>query len=305
MGREFHVRFREGLGVKFPRATRLVILSNGTRAQVEEMREEVRNFLASTLRLTLSMEKTRITHLNDGFDFLGFNVRRSMGRNGMGTKVLISEKGKEKHLNAIRAATAPDTHEDSVAVKIKALNRIIAGWCRYYQYTSKAATQFSDLGQRTFWGMAHWLGRKFKLDMPQVMARFCKDNSLGEGETILTKHAAFSSLRYNKCFLKPNPYTTQETIEREELPDERPWPGFEDRPGWADIALKAKERDSWTCRICKKAVTPETCEVDHIIQYSRHKRPVDANRLENLWTLCIDCHKNKTELERRMESRVR
>ena len=56
-----------------------VILSNGTRAQAEEMREEVRNFLASTLRLTLSMEKTNITHLNDGFDFLGFTVRRDMG----------------------------------------------------------------------------------------------------------------------------------------------------------------------------------------------------------------------------------
>ena len=25
MGREFHVRFREGLGVQFPRATRLVV----------------------------------------------------------------------------------------------------------------------------------------------------------------------------------------------------------------------------------------------------------------------------------------
>jgi hypothetical protein len=38
-----------------------VILSNGSRAQAEEIREEVKSFLASRLRLALSMEKTRIT----------------------------------------------------------------------------------------------------------------------------------------------------------------------------------------------------------------------------------------------------
>jgi len=96
-----------------------VILTNSTKAGAEETRGEVRSFLASKLRLTLSMEKTRITHLDDGFDFLGFTVRRSMGYNGMKTKVLISEKGMRKHLDSIRAATSPDTHEDSVVLKIK------------------------------------------------------------------------------------------------------------------------------------------------------------------------------------------
>jgi RNA-directed DNA polymerase len=115
-----------------------VILSNGTRKQAEEMRDEVRNFLSASLHLSLSMEKTKITHLNDGFDFLGFTMRREMGRTKMGVKTLISDKGLEKHLNVIKAATSPSTHEDSVILKIKALNRIIAGWCRYYQYTGSA-----------------------------------------------------------------------------------------------------------------------------------------------------------------------
>jgi RNA-directed DNA polymerase len=282
-----------------------VILCNGTRGQAVAVRDEVRNFLATELRLTLSMEKTKITHLDDGFDFLGFTIRRSMGNARMGTKLLISDKGVRKHLETIRTATSPNSHEDSVNKKVKALNRIIAGWCRYYQYTSKAAAQFNKLEHETFWHTAHWLGRKFKLDMPQVMARFHKGNGLGEGGTILTKHTAFSPRRYEKRFLKPNPYTTQESIAREELPDESPWTGFEDRPGWGDIALKTKERDNWTCWLCKKAVTPETCEADHIRPYSSFKRPVDANRPENLWTLCIDCHKMKTEFDRQRESRVR
>jgi group II intron reverse transcriptase/maturase len=281
-----------------------VILCNGTRRQAEEMREEVRNFLAHKLRLALSMEKTKITHLNDGFDFLGFTVRRSMGHNGMKTKVLISEKGKEKHLGVIRAATAPSSHEDSITLKIKALNRVIAGWCRYYQYTSKASSQFAKLERETFWLMAHWLGRKFQLTMPTVLHRFGKDSTLTDGQNTLARHTDFRTLQYKKRFLKPNPYTNQENIEREELPDENPWPGFESRPGWTDIKQKALERDNWTCRICKQPVSPDACEVDHIIPYSRYKRPVDANRLGNLWTLCIPCHRCKTESERQAESRM-
>jgi RNA-directed DNA polymerase len=281
-----------------------VILANGSKGQAETVRDEVRNFLSTNLRLTLSMEKTKITHLNDGFDFLGFTIRRGMGHNGMKTKVLISEKGKRKHLSVIQTATSPATHEDSVSLKIKALNRIIAGWCRYYQYTSKANSQFNQMGHKTFWLLAHWLGRKFQLSMPRVMRRFRKNSSLTDGEITLTQHATFPTQQYKKRFLKPNPYTNQETIGREELPDDNPWPGFETRPGWADLRRQVMERDGMTCRLCKTPITPETCQVDHIIRYNRFKRPVDANRLNNLWTLCITCHRQKTESERQMESRM-
>src|SRR5262249_20516334 len=79
MSREAPVRIREGLGVKLPRATRLVILCNGTKKQTEEIREEVHTFLKNKLHLDLSMEKTKITHVNDGFKFLGFWIQRKMG----------------------------------------------------------------------------------------------------------------------------------------------------------------------------------------------------------------------------------
>ena len=42
------------------------------------MKEELSKFLSESLRLSLSMEKTKVTHLNDGFDFLGFNLKRSI-----------------------------------------------------------------------------------------------------------------------------------------------------------------------------------------------------------------------------------
>jgi RNA-directed DNA polymerase len=146
-----------------------VVLGNGTKAQAEALREELHLFLKSTLHLELSKEKTKITHLNDGFKFLGFWIQRAMGHNGMKTKVIIPTEAMDKFKGKIDLALSPASHQDSVISKILALNRLLGGWCRYYQYTSQAGIQFNQLEYHTFWGMAHWLGRKFRLTMPAVI----------------------------------------------------------------------------------------------------------------------------------------
>jgi len=306
-GKKAYRRREKGLAnyVHIRYADDFVILCNGTRGQAEEMRDNVRNFLSSKLRLTLSMEKTRITHLNDGFDFLGFNVRRSMGAKHMVTKVTVSEKGMEKHAEKISMALTPSTYNDSVTARIRALNRVIVGWCRYYQYTGNVRKQFNKLQQLTFWKMVHWLGRKFKLQVPQVLRRFYDGKHIAEDGIKLVNHTGVTAKVYKKRFIKPNPYVTRERIEREELPNENPWLGYEDRPGWMDIVREVRKRDNWTCRMCgKTGLTPETCQVDHIVQYASFKRPVDANRPENAWTLCISCHRCKTEFDQQRESRM-
>src|SRR5271155_3417592 len=75
MKRELPVRIREGLGVQFPRATRLVITGNSRELLEQEVQPLVEHFLQER-GLELSVEKTRITPVVDGFDFLGQNVRR-------------------------------------------------------------------------------------------------------------------------------------------------------------------------------------------------------------------------------------
>src|SRR5215468_6528954 len=78
MSREAPVRIREGLGVKLPRATRLLI----TGTSEDFLRDQVQPLVAHFLKergLELSHQKTQITHIEDGFDFLGQNVRRYRG----------------------------------------------------------------------------------------------------------------------------------------------------------------------------------------------------------------------------------
>lgn len=283
-----------------------VVLCNGTKTQAEMLREELTQFLKATLRLELSKEKTKITHLNDGFKFLGFWINREKGHNGMTTKVTIPQEAMDKIKLKIDLALAPASHQDSVITKILALNRLIGGWCRYYQYTSKASTQFSKLEYMLFWRTAHWLGRKFKITMPAVMQRFCRDNTFATQKLSLSQPTGFSTLQYKQRFLKPNPYLLQDKkLEREELPQESYWTGYEPRPGMADLRPLILERDEYTCQLCNVRLTDHTAEIDHIRPVRRFKRPIDANTFDNMWTLCKPCHQEKTKADRQVESRVR
>ena len=73
MRREPPVRIREGLGVKFPRATRLVICCRGT---ADEAMAAMRGMM-SRLKLTVNEAKTRLCRVpEETFDFLGYTIGR-------------------------------------------------------------------------------------------------------------------------------------------------------------------------------------------------------------------------------------
>jgi hypothetical protein len=149
MSGDVHVRICERVGVRFPRATRLVVLCDGTKEQAEEMRQELKKFLSTELKLTLSMEKTKITHVREGFRFLGFWIERNIGRNGkIAPKIHIPKEAMERFRDKYRRALDKTSHEHSINLKITALNRIIQGWCQYYQTTSSTpAEKFVYHGQ--------------------------------------------------------------------------------------------------------------------------------------------------------------
>jgi RNA-directed DNA polymerase len=147
-----------------------VVLCDGMKEQAETMRQELYEFLKSALMLELSLEKTKVTHISEGIEFLGFVLDRSIvGSGKWAPRIRIPPRAMEKVRSKVQTALAPDSHEDSVRAKILGLNRIIGGWCRYYQTTSSPNFCFKKLGRDTFWLMAHWLGRKYQMSIPRVM----------------------------------------------------------------------------------------------------------------------------------------
>jgi RNA-directed DNA polymerase len=284
-----------------------VILSNGTREQVESLKVELTAFLREQLHLTLSEEKTKITHVNDGFKFLGFTFqRRRSSSKGMTIKCLIPKEAYHNHRDKLLEITAPSSCEDSVVTKFLALNRVIGGWCRYYETCGNASRVFARLEHRTFWLVGHWLGHKFKKKIKKASRPYKNEGQFVVGKTHLRLHFEYKRQKPNNgAFAIPNPYTTQEKISREEFPDVK-WTGYESRPGQADLKLIVLKRDNYLCFLCKQSVEERTCHIHHLREPRFFKRPVEANTEGNCVILCIPCHKEHTELRRQqLESRMR
>jgi RNA-directed DNA polymerase len=98
MRRESHVRIWEGGGVRFPSATRLVVLCRSPREAAEAL-AVVRDWTEKA-GLTLHPIKTRLVDARiDGFDFLGYHFARD--------RRWPRKKSMEKLKDAIRAKTLP------------------------------------------------------------------------------------------------------------------------------------------------------------------------------------------------------
>src|SRR5207302_3049494 len=65
-----------------------VVICNGTKEQAYAMKEEL-SIVLQNMGLTLSAEKTQVTHITEGFTFLGYRITRGMGTRKMGPKVAI------------------------------------------------------------------------------------------------------------------------------------------------------------------------------------------------------------------------
>ncbi len=126
-------------------------------ANTEEIAKEVKELIKDFLKdrgLELSDEKTLITHIDNGFDFLGWNFRKYNG------KLLVkpSKKSIDKFIEKIS-----DTIKDGKAwgqkVLIDTLNPIITGWANYHQPVASSKI-FHKLDSR-IWGMLwHWAKRR-------------------------------------------------------------------------------------------------------------------------------------------------
>src|SRR5947209_12697327 len=134
MRRESHVRIREGLGVKFPRATRLIITGSSQELLEQEVKPLVESFL-SERGLELSAEKTHITRIEDGFDFLGQNVR------DYGGTILVkpSRKNVATFLDKVRGIIKA-SKQATAGHLIITLNPVIRGWANYHRHVSSKQT---------------------------------------------------------------------------------------------------------------------------------------------------------------------
>jgi len=107
--------------------------------------------------LELSHEKTSITHIDDGFDFLGQNIRRYR------TKVLLkpSRKNAQKFLAKVNDVIQEEGGHLTAGKLIAQLNPKIRGWAQYHRHASSSHT-FARVDDAIFKKLWRWARRRHR-----------------------------------------------------------------------------------------------------------------------------------------------
>ena len=138
------------------------LLIHGTRDDAEALREQIAGVL-STMGLRLSPDKTLITHIDEGLDFLGWRIQRHR-KQGTSRHYVYTYPAKK----ALRSVTAKiKTLCRQVGVHqpldelLRRLNPAIRGWCAYFRPGASSAT-FAYLCHYTWTTVWRWLRRKHR-----------------------------------------------------------------------------------------------------------------------------------------------
>lgn len=239
--------------------------------------------------LTLSTSKTLVTHITEGFDFLGQNLRKYNG------KLLIkpSRKNLQRHLRKIKDIVKVNrtSRQD---ILIKQLNPVLLGWANYHRHVVAKET-FGYVDYRVWkllwrWScrrhgnrQKRWVKKKYFHSVKSENWVF--QSTLLPGKPVrLLSSKDIPIVRHTKIRAEANPY------------DPRDEQYFEDRleRSWkASTKGRKKLQTLWTrqgkrCPMCRSVITWETgWNVHHVME--RYKGGGDE--LSNLVLLHPNCHR--------------
>ena len=133
-----------------------VVLVHGTKADAETLREEIADVL-TPLGLRLSAAKTRIVHMSEAFDFLGFRIqwKRKRGTSKWYVYTFIADRPIRSLKAKIRALTNRRSQQDLRYVLIR-LNQIMRGWANYFKHAVCKHT-LGNLANFAWWRVIRWL----------------------------------------------------------------------------------------------------------------------------------------------------
>jgi RNA-directed DNA polymerase len=266
-----------------------------TGSSKELLETEVKPLVESFLRergLERSAEKTHITQLEDGFDFLGQNVRDYKGT----VLVKPSRKNVATFLAKVRGIIKAN-QQATAGHLIVQLNPVIRGWANYHCHVASKRT-FSQVDDAIFHALWQWAKRRH----PKKSRRWVKDKYFG---TVEGRHWVFqgsvvrregvidpvqlwaasrmSIKRHTKVKGEANPY------------DPRWEPYFEERLGvkiagtlvgrWT-LRLLWKEQGG-ICPVCHQKITTVTGWHNHHIMWRTHG---GKDMIENRVLVHPTCH---------------
>lgn len=272
--------------VNFVRYADDFIITGISRELLEnEVKPLVEAFMAER-GLQLSPEKTVVTHITDGFDFLGQNLRKYNGK-------LLIKPGRmnlRNHLQKLRGIVRGNlaVRQD---VLIRQLNPVIRGWANYHRHVVSAET-FSYVDYRIWKLLWRWSCRRH-LNRQKRWVKVKYFHSAGdqnwvfqsvdtEGKPVrLLRSKDIPIVRHTKIRADANPYAPVDELYFEGRLKER-WK--KTQPGKLRFLA---ERQDYRCPNCCQLLDDERdWDIHHVI------RRVDggSDEIDNLVLLHVNCH---------------
>lgn len=130
-----------------------IVTSNSREFLETQIKPAIVEFL-KVRGLTLSEEKTKITHIDEGFDFLGQNVRKYKGK-------LLTKPSKKSYAAIMKKIRGVIEKFKAISAYrlIRILNPIIRGWTNYHKKVISSRT-FAKLDNDIFWKILKWTHRR-------------------------------------------------------------------------------------------------------------------------------------------------
>lgn len=267
-----------------------VITGSSQELLATEVRPWIETFLAQR-GLRLSPEKTKVTHIDTGFDFLGWNFRKYNGK--------FLNKPSKKNAQAFyrKVSEIVKTHistkqEDLIAK----LNPVLRGWTQYH-HPVVAKEAFSRMDSLIFWRLVRWTRRRH----PNKSLSWCKSRYWrrikdrdefaatvktidGSLTTKLLKLADTKIVRHIKIRGSYNPFDPADEIYGEGLRTKRMLKNMSYQYETSMLYISQNGR----CALCAEPLEQEERWHDHHIVY---KVAGGSDNLSNRVLLHPVCHR--------------
>ena len=259
--------------------------------EAENIKSHIKGFIKDKVGLSLSDEKTRITEIGNGFDFLGFNLRRY----GKHDKLWI-KPAKDKIIAVKQRIKAifREHSDDTPDMLIRRLNQITRGWGNYYRHVVSKHT-FKMIDQYIWLRTKQWAKRRHPKKsatywVTKYFTRQRRDKWVLYDEHTHLKHFKMQWIPIQR-FVKVRADMRVYDVNAKDYWDRKEYLKAKDAIVGSNTLMKLHRGQQGKCAYCKHPITQDHVKENAIHQH--HLRPRSEGgdwKLNNLRLLHADCH---------------